>query len=153
MAMLLTSVPVFAAAQHDTSSKNLVKQIKQQSKKYRTLNSEKFAVGSSLNDVIAAWGEPDDLGTVAANYWDRNIRFFYDENSADRTITGIDAFDPALQTIRLKQVYREFGTKAGKEQEGNYYVTYPLGKAHQITFVFQSITTSNNPTLELYTIN
>jgi hypothetical protein len=44
----------------------------------KTLNSGPFQVGSLLDEVKKWWGEPDDDSGVAANYWNRNIRFIYD---------------------------------------------------------------------------
>ncbi|WP_028775867.1 DUF4309 domain-containing protein [Shimazuella kribbensis] len=149
---VFATTPVFAAT--NVSSSTLLDTIKQRSVKAKTLNSQQFAVGSSLNDVEDAWGPAEDLSTVAANYWTRNIRFLYDGNTPKRTITAIDDFDPQLQTIRLKQVKQKFGKPiSAVEQEGNYYVTYKANNNHHITFVFQSKFTNNNPTLEMYTIS
>src|SRR6476660_9136126 len=83
---LFASVPVFTEAKE--SSASVLHTIKQRSEKAKTLNSGKFSVGSSLNDVEGAWGPAEDLSTVAANYWSRNIRFFYDENTSNKVITG-----------------------------------------------------------------
>jgi hypothetical protein len=148
--LIFASTPIIAEAK---SSNALLNSIQQRLQQGKTLNSEDFAVGSSLNDVEAAWGPAEDLSTVAANYWSRHIRFFYDENTTNRTITGIDDFDSRLQGIKLKQVLQKFGEPVSAvEQEGNYYVTYNVN-SYAVTFVFQSKFTNNNPTLELYNVS
>jgi hypothetical protein len=148
--LIFASTPIIAEAK---SSNALLNSIQQQLQQGKTLNSEDFSVGSSLNDVEAAWGSAEDLSTVAANYWSRHIRFFYDENTTNRTITGIDDFDSRLQGIKLKQVLQKFGEPVSAvEQEGNYYVTYNIN-SYAVTFVFQSKFINNNPTLELYNVS
>lgn len=150
--VIFASTPIVAQAKGSTTA--LLKTIKQRSEQAKTLNSENFGVGSNLDDVIADWGPVEDLSTVAANYWSHHTRFFYDENTPKRVITGIDDFDPRLQSIHLKQVKQKFGKPiSAVEQEGNYYVTYHANEYHTITFVFQSNFTNPNPTLESYNIS
>lgn len=150
--VVFASSPIVAQAKGSTN--HLLNTIKHRSEQAKTLNSENFGVGSNLDDVVAAWGPVEDLSTVAANYWSHHIRFFYDANTPNRTITGIDDFDPRLQEINLKQVQRKFGNPVSAvEQEGNYYVTYNANEYHTITFVFQSKFTNQNPSLETYNIS
>lgn len=102
----------------------------------KTLNSGPFQVGSLLDEVQQWWGEPDDDSGVAANYWDRNIRFIYDPDQKGNPVTWIEDFDPALQKITLEELLDTLG-KADRfvEAEGDYYVTYSLNNGHEITFV------------------
>jgi hypothetical protein len=145
---VFASAPSFAVAQSNSA---LLTEIKQLSKQGKTVNSESFRVGSSLKQVVKKWGEPEDLSTVAANYWSKNIRFLYDGEKAKQPIYQIDDFDPSLQSITYYDAVNVFGTPLiEKEQEGNYYVTYAANKRTTITFVFQSRFTNDNPTLELY---
>ncbi|MGE7646526.1 hypothetical protein ACQKM1_01825 [Peribacillus frigoritolerans] len=52
----------------------------------QSISSGAFSVGDSLKKVEKAWGEPEDLSTVAANYWSRNVRFLYDGQQVERRL-------------------------------------------------------------------
>ncbi|KKI90414.1 hypothetical protein WQ54_20880 [Bacillus sp. SA1-12] len=119
----------------------------------QTISSGPFSVGDSLKKVEKEWGSPEDLSTVAANYWSKNIRFLYDNSTGRKTITGIDDFDPQLKTIHLFDVKELLGEPVSEvEQEGNYYVTYSDNETYKLTFVFESAWINPNPTLSLYTL-
>ena len=95
----------------------------------QTISSVPFAVGDSLKKAIKKWGPPEDMSTVAANYWSRNVRFIYDGSTGRKTIVAIEDFDPKIQTIHLSDVKGLIGNPdSEKEQEGNYYVTIPIKK-------------------------
>ncbi|MGE7185307.1 hypothetical protein ACQKKK_15250 [Peribacillus sp. NPDC006672] len=51
-----------------------------------------------------SWGPLEDLSTVAANYWSRNVRFLYDDSTGRKTITAFDDLAPQLQTIHLSEL-------------------------------------------------
>lgn len=117
----------------------------------QTINSAPFAVGDSLKRVIKEWGKPDDMSTVAANYWSRHVRFIYDRCTPEKTIVAIEDFDPQLKTVRLSDVKDLIGQPVSeKEQEGNYYVTYSDQKNYIVTFVFESAFNNPNPNLTMY---
>lgn len=119
----------------------------------QSINSVPFSVGDSLIDVINEWGEPEDLSTVAANYWSRNVRFLYDGSTYSKKITAIEDFDPKLQSIHLSVVKDLLGTPISeKEQEGNYYVTYSDNENFIVTFVFESAFVYPDPTLQMYIV-
>ncbi|MFU2014294.1 DUF4309 domain-containing protein [Peribacillus butanolivorans] len=119
----------------------------------QSINSKPFSVGDSLKKVEKAWGPPEDLSTVAANYWSRNVRFLYDGSTGRKTITGIDDFDPQLQTIHLSELKGLIGKPVSEEeQEGMYYVTYTDNKNYKVVFVFESAWINPDPKLYMYTL-
>ncbi|WP_299089911.1 DUF4309 domain-containing protein [uncultured Metabacillus sp.] len=119
----------------------------------QTISSGSFSVGDSLKKVEKEWGPAEDLSTVAANYWSKNIRFLYDGSTGRKTITAIDDFDPQLTTIHLADVKELLGEPVSeKEQEGMYYVTYSDNENYKVTFVFESAWVNPNPKLSLYTL-
>lgn len=157
-ALLLSfSVPAFAS-EPPTSSEPapdiLVRQIMGLAyESQQSINSVPFAVGDSLKKVIKKWGPPEDMSTVAANYWSRNVRFIYDGSTGRKTIVAIEDFDPRLQTIHLADVKGLIGNPVSeKEQEGNYYVTYSDEENYTVTFVFESAFTNPNPSLTMYIV-
>ncbi|SIR77547.1 protein of unknown function [Peribacillus simplex] len=119
----------------------------------QTINSGPFSVGDSLKKVEKAWGAPEDLSTVAANYWSHNIRFLYDGSTGRKTITAIDDFDPQLQTIHLSMLKGLVGEPVSEvEQEGMYYVTYIDYANYKVVFVFESAWINPDPRLNMYTV-
>lgn len=119
----------------------------------QSISSGPFSVGDSLKIAEKAWGEPEDLSTVAANYWSRNVRFLYDGSTGRKTITAIDDFDPQLQTIHLSMLKELIGEPVSEvEQEGNYYVTYTDYVNYKVVFVFESAWIDPIPRLNMYTV-
>ncbi|MDN4076081.1 DUF4309 domain-containing protein [Fictibacillus terranigra] len=119
----------------------------------QSINSGPFSVGDSLKKVKKAWGPPEDLSTVAANYWSRNVRFLYDDSTGRQTITAIEDFDPQLQTIHLSDLKGLIGEPVSEvEQEGNYYVTYTGYAKYKVVFVFDSAWINPDPILTMYTV-
>ena len=117
----------------------------------QTLNSRPYGLGDSLTAVEKDWGPADDKGTVAANYFQRHVRFIYDGSTTAQTITAIDDWDPRLPSITLNQLKQTIGQPLEeREQEGNYYVTYSDHKRYKVIFVFESKTNHPNPKLQLY---
>ena len=96
-------------------------------------------------------GEPDDDTGVAANYWNRNIRFIYDPDQKGNPVTWVEDFDPALQKITLEELLDTLG-EADRfvEAEGDYYVTYLLNNGHEITFVLNVPMEGQTSTVYLY---
>ncbi|MGE7766607.1 DUF4309 domain-containing protein [Peribacillus sp. NPDC096540] len=85
----------------------------------KTINSGPFSADDSLKKVEKPWGPPEDLSTVSANYWSRNVRFLYDDSTGRKTITAIDDLDPQLQTIHLSELKGLIGEPvSAEEQEG-----------------------------------
>jgi hypothetical protein len=120
---------------------------------HQSISSGPFSVGDSLKKAEKAWGKPEDLSTVAANYWSRNVRFHYDGSTGRKTITVIDDFDPKLQTIHLSMLKDLIGEPVSEvEQEGNYYVTYTDYVNYKVVFVFESAWIDPNPRLNMYTV-
>lgn len=157
LALLLFSMPAIASATPATSQSTpdlLVRQIMGLAyESQQSINSVPFSIGDSLNDVIAAWGQPEDLSTVAANYWSRHVRFIYDGSTERNTITSIEDFDPQLQTIHLSDVKGLLGNPVSeKEQEGMYYVTYTDNENYTVIFVFESAWINPNPSLNMYIV-
>ncbi|WP_236712722.1 DUF4309 domain-containing protein [Peribacillus muralis] len=123
------------------------------SESQQSISSRPFSVGDSLKKVEKSWGQPEDLSTVAANYWSHDVRFFYDESNAKKTITAIDDFSPKLQTIHLSELKDLIGEPdSAEEQEGMYYVTYTDNEIYKIVFVFESAWINPNPKLSMYTV-
>ncbi|MFD6440079.1 DUF4309 domain-containing protein [Peribacillus sp. NPDC060186] len=119
----------------------------------QSINSKPFSVGDSLKKVEKSWGPPEDLSTVAANYWTHNVRFLYDDSTGRKTITAIDDFDPQLQTIHLSELKGLIGEPvSAEEQEGMYYVTYTDKENYKVVFVFESAWINPDPKLYMYTI-
>ncbi|MFF2856928.1 DUF4309 domain-containing protein [Peribacillus sp. NPDC058002] len=119
----------------------------------QTINSGPFSVGDSLKKVEKAWGAPEDLSTVAANYWSHNIRFLYDGSTGRKTITAIDDFDQQLQTIHLSMLKGLIGEPVSEvEQEGMYYVTYTDYANYKVVFVFESAWIKPDPRLSMYSV-
>lgn len=119
----------------------------------QSINSKPFSVGDSLKKVEKDWGTPEDLSTVAANYWSRNVRFLYDGSTGRKTITAIEDFDPQLQTIHLSKVKGLIGEPVSEEeQEGMYYVTYTDYVNYKVVFVFESAWINPDPKLNMYTV-
>ena len=117
----------------------------------KTLNSGPFHVGSLLDDVKKWWGEPDDDSGVAANYWNRNIRFIYDHDMKGDPVTWIEDFDPALQNIILEELLNVLGEPHQfMEAEGDYYVTYLANDRHEITFVLNVPMEGQTSAVHLY---
>jgi hypothetical protein len=117
----------------------------------QSINSVPFAVGDSLNKVIKKWGPPEDMSTVAANYWSRNVCFIYDGSTKRKTIVAIEDFDPRLKAVHLSDVKDLIGNPdREKEQEGNYYVTYSDEENYTVTLVFESAFDNPNPSLTMY---
>ena len=158
LALLVVSLPSFVVAAPKTAQQDpelLVRKIMGLAyESNQSVNSVPFAVGNSLKKVKKAWGPADDLSTATANYYSHNVRFLYDNSTKRKKITGIDDFDPQVQTIHLADVTGLLGqpTKA-VEQEGSYYVTYSYNKKHEVVFIFESITSSSNPTLFMYMVH
>lgn len=118
-----------------------------------SINSKPFSVGDSLKKVEKDWGTPEDLSTVAANYWSRNVRFLYDGSTGRKTITAIEDFDPQLQTIHLSKLKGLIGEPVSEEeQEGMYYVTYTDYVNYKVVFVFESAWINPDPRLNMYTV-
>lgn len=123
------------------------------SESQQSINSRPFSVGDSLKKAEKSWGKPEDLSTVAANYWSHHVRFLYDGSTSRKTITAIDDFSPQLQTIHLVEVKNLLGEPdRAKEQEGMYYVTYTDNENYKIIFVFESAWNNPNPILNMYTV-
>jgi hypothetical protein len=119
----------------------------------QSINSIPFSVGDSLKKVEKDWGSPEDLSTVAANYWSHNVRFLYDDSTGRKTITAIDDFDPQLQTIHLSELKGLIGEPVSEEeQEGMYYVTYTDYENYKVVFVFESAWINPDPRLYMYTV-
>lgn len=119
----------------------------------QSINSKPFSVGDSLKKVEKEWGTPEDLSTVAANYWSRNVRFLYDGSTGRKTIIAIEDFDPQLQTIHLSKVKGLIGEPVSEEeQEGMYYVTYTDYVNYKVVFVFESAWINPDPKLNMYTV-
>lgn len=117
----------------------------------QSINSVPFAVGDSLNKAIKKWGPPEDMSTVAANYWSRNVCFIYDGSTKRKTIVAIEDFDPRLKAVHLSDVKDLIGNPdSEKEQEGNYYVTYSDEENYTVTLVFESAFDNPNPSLTMY---
>jgi hypothetical protein len=154
LALLAFSVPAFASEPptSEPAPDILVRQIMGLAyESQQTINSVPFAVGDSLKKVIKKWGPPEDMSTVAANYWSRNIRFIYDGSTGRKTIVAIEDFDPKLQSIHLSDVKGLIGNPDSEQElEGNYFVTYSDGENYTVTFVFQSAFSNPNPSLEMY---
>jgi hypothetical protein len=128
--------PAGAAASTDNDADAYLEHIMWLAREKKTLNSGPFQVVSLLDEVKKWWGEPDDDSGVAANYWDRNIRFIYDPDKKGNPVTWIEDFDPALQKITLEELLDTLGEADWfVEAEGDYYVTYLLNNGHEITFV------------------
>lgn len=154
---LLTSVAFPAISNAEAEKKKnegaLLEQIMDLAAETRTLNSGSFGVGSLLDDVKVEWGVPDDDSGVAANYWDRNIRFIYDPDAAGDPITWIEDFDPALQQITLKRLFKQLGMPYKiEEAEGDYYVTYWIDPGYEITFVLNVPMDNQKSVVYLYYI-
>ncbi len=131
----------------------MLEQIMDLASETRTLNSGPFGVGSLLDDVKKAWGEPEDDSGVAANYWSRNIRFIYDHDFPGDPITWIEDFDPELQQITLKHLLKKLGEpRKFEEAEGMLYVTYPADENHEITFVLNPPMKNQKSVVYLYYI-
>ncbi len=154
LAFLALAAPAFASelSTSDPAPDILVRQIMGLAyESQQTISSVPFAVGDSLKKVIKKWGPPEDMSTVAANYWSRHVRFIYDGSTGRKTIVAIEDFDPKIQTIHLSDVKGLIGNPdSEKEQEGNYYVTYSDKENFTVTFVFQSAFSNPNPSLEMY---
>lgn len=119
----------------------------------QSINSKPFSVGDSLKKVEKDWQTPEDLSTVAANYWSRNVRFLYDGSTGRKTITAIEDFDPQLQTIHLSKLKGLIGEPVSEEeQEGMYYVTYTDYVNYKVVFVFESAWINPDPRLNMYTV-
>ena len=132
----LPLTPAGAEASASNDSEAFLEHIMWLAQENKTLNSGPFQVGSLLDDVKKLWGEPDDDSGVAANYWDRNIRFIYDHDMKGDSITWVEDFDPALQNITLEELLNTLGEPYQfLEAEGDYYITYLANDGHEITFV------------------
>ncbi|MGP4081497.1 DUF4309 domain-containing protein [Pseudalkalibacillus sp. R45] len=119
----------------------------------QTINSVPFGVGDSLRKVKKAWGEPDELSSAAAIYWDHHILFLYDNSTGRKTITAIEDFDPTLETIHLSELKNLIGEpESEEEKEGMYYVTYTDHENYEIEFVFESAWVDPNPKLNRYIV-
>ncbi len=60
---------------------------------YEGVTEELIGIGSSLNDVVDAYGEPPGVGTGSINYYEYDflgIEFYYDEG--DTLVTGIQVY-------------------------------------------------------------
>ncbi|WP_221567824.1 DUF4309 domain-containing protein [Alkalihalobacillus sp. TS-13] len=124
--MLLGATLGSAASEAQQSSPDLlIRQIMGLAYESRqTINSVPFSVGDSLKKVEKAWGEPDELSTAAATYFDHHVLFLYDNSTGRKTITAIEDFDPALDTIHLSELKEVIGEpESEEEKEGMYYVT------------------------------
>ncbi|SEN39887.1 protein of unknown function [Lihuaxuella thermophila] len=155
--LMMFSVPAFASATPASSQSTpdlLVRQIMGLAyESQQSINSVPFSVGDSLRKVVKEWGQPEDLSTVAANYWSRHVRFLYDGSTGRKTITAIEDFDPQLQTIHLSDVKGLLGNPVSeKEQEGNYYVTYTDNENYTVIFVFESAWINPDPALSMYIV-
>ncbi|MCM3653456.1 DUF4309 domain-containing protein [Metabacillus litoralis] len=158
LAFLMFSGATFASAASESSPSSpdlLIRQIMGLAyESQQTINSGSFSVGDSLKKVKKAWGPPEDLSTVAANYWSRNVRFLYDDSTGRKGITAIDDFDPQLSTIHLSKLKGLIGEPVSEEeQEGMYYVTYTDYANYKVVFVFESAWTNPDPRLYLYTVS
>ncbi|WP_285767281.1 DUF4309 domain-containing protein [Peribacillus sp. SI8-4] len=153
VALMFSGGSVHAASAKSSSDRLIGKIMRVASESQQSINSRPFSVGDSLKKVEKSWGEPEDLSTVAANYWSHHVRFLYDESTPRKTITAIDEFSPQLQTIHLLQVKNLLGEPASaKEQEGMYYVTYTDNESYKIVFVFESAWNNPDPALSMYTV-
>ena len=154
LAFLALAAPAFASElpTSDPAPDILVRQIMGLAyESQQTISSVPFAVGDSLKKGDLGAGPPEDMSTVAANYWSRHVRFIYDGSTGRKTIVAIEDFDPKIQTIHLSDVKGLIGNPdSEKEQEGNYYVTYSDKENFTVTFVFQSAFSNPNPSLEMY---
>ncbi|MFS8612938.1 MAG: DUF4309 domain-containing protein [Planifilum fulgidum] len=154
LTLLALAAPAFASEPptSDLAPDILVRQIMGLAfESQQSINSVPFAAGDSLKKVIKKWGPPEDISTVAANYWSRNVRFIYDGSTGRKTIVAIEDFGPQLKTIHLSDVKGLIGNPdSEKEQEGNYYVTYSDGENYTVTFVFESAFDNSNPSLTMY---
>lgn len=157
LAVSLLALPTVASAapQQKEDPSLLIRQIMGLAYEDRqTLNSRPYGLDDSLVSVEQDWGSPDDKGTNAANYFNRHVRFIYDNSTPAQIITSIEDWDPRLSTITLNLLKRTIGKPIEeKEQEGNYYVTYSDHDRYKVIFVFQSKFLNKNPKLELYQLS
>lgn len=160
LTLMILTIPAIASAapqNNSTQSELLVRQIMGAVYEGKTLSSIPYGVGDSLKkDVEKNWGPAEDKSTVVANYWSRNVSFFYDRSTRKQIITGIHDYDPQISVLTYQELKKQIKKTlykdpiAEREVEGQYEVTYKANNTHNVIFLFDSKFINPDPTLRGY---
>lgn len=126
----------------------LIKQIKQLAVEGKVINSESFGLGSSHNDIVKKWGNPDEGSDKNYLYYDKRQISFFGEFGH---VKQINTYDHRYFDITYKEVQKEFGkpVKEVKGEDGVYW-TYKTGNhTLEITFYYNDLGTAPENIKEL----
>ncbi|WP_028778109.1 DUF4309 domain-containing protein [Shimazuella kribbensis] len=135
-----------AAQSTNVKHQVILKQTKNLADDGKTINSEKFGVGSSTKDIIKKWGQPDNpKEEISLKYSKRQIEFL----ARSKKVTTVVSNDNRYEGITYQEVVDTLGLPYEYEDGKDIIISYEAEK-HTLKIAFNRSGKDQSPSTIKY---